>query len=299
MTDRARPGSLRRPRRDSQPESRSGPKLGQNFLVDASAPGRIAEALGPLAGRTVLEIGPGKGALTGALAARAGRVIAVELDPALAAALPARLPGMGVEVLQQDILQLDIGALARRLQTRLPVAGNLPYYITSPILRHLCLHSAGMERAVLMAQREVAERIAAAPGGREYGLLSAMTQLCAEPEILFTLPPQAFSPPPRVHSTVFRLEMRPRFAEFAAAPEGLIVFLERAFAHKRKTLVNNLRAAGYGAEAAAEALRQCGLPAQIRAEAVPLEEMLALLRALQRECPPPKGPERITGAGAE
>lgn len=294
MADRARPGSPHSSRRGSRTGPRSAPRLGQNFLVSTTAPGRIADALGPLAGRTVLEIGPGKGALTGALAARAERVIAVELDPALAAALPGRLPGPEVEVLAQDILGLDIGALARRLNTRLLVAGNLPFYITSPILRHLYLHSASVERAVLMAQREVAERIAAAPGGREYGLLSAMTRLCAEPEILFTLPPQAFSPPPQVHSTVFRLEMRPRFAELAAYPEGLIAFLELAFAHKRKTLANNLRAAGYGAEAVAEALKRCGLPAQIRAEAVPVADMLALLRALQRACPPPE--ERMAGA---
>jgi 16S rRNA (adenine1518-N6/adenine1519-N6)-dimethyltransferase len=160
------------------------------------------------------------------------------------------------------------------------VIGNLPYYITSDIiLRILELHE-HIERAVIMVQREVADRLAAEPGSRDYGLLSATTQLFARVDNLFTLPPGAFSPPPQVHSSVVRLTMAPRLQELQVEEGPFIAFLKLAFAQKRKTLVNNLKER-YDAKAIREALKAAGLRADVRAEAIALEKMAALFRALQ------------------
>ena len=260
--------------------SRHKPKLGQNFLVSPSAPRAIVEALGDLSQATVLEIGPGRGVLTNLLAPRAQQLIAVELDPALAMSLPHSLAGSSIEILCRDILTVDLTELAVQRGVRLQVIGNLPYYISSPILMHLFAHSAVIDRAVLMVQREVAERIVAPPGSSAYGLLSGITQMHAAVENLFTLPPEAFAPPPEVYSTVFRLTMRSRFDELQVEPAGFLRFLRQVFALKRKTLANNLRAAGYSPAVVGGAFKQCAVDAQVRAEALPLEAMACLFRAL-------------------
>lgn len=259
------------------------PKLGQNFLVDESAVERIAAALGEIAGRTVVEIGPGRGAITEALAERAGRLTAIELDHALALQLRVRFDATNVTVAEQDVLRFDFAAAARQAGGKLRVAGNLPYYLTSPILLKLAASHEALELAVLMTQREVADRVTAEPGGREYGLLSATVQMYGPAEQLFTLPPAAFSPPPKVHSTVFRWRFAPRFAELGVEEAGFLRFLRQAFAQKRKTLSNNLRAAGVEPKAAAAALERAGIAALERAEAVPVEALAALWRGLKAE----------------
>jgi 16S rRNA (adenine1518-N6/adenine1519-N6)-dimethyltransferase len=262
------------------------PKLGQNLLVDAQAVQRIVAGLGDLAGRTVVEIGPGRGAITGALAARAGHVLAIELDRDFAAGLrgqfdPERVTSGGVTIVEQNVLQFDFAAAAAEAGGRLRVVGNLPYYITSPILLKLAASHAALDLAVLMVQREVAERVTAVPGSRDYGSLSVTVQMYGPVETLFTLPPSAFSPPPRVHSTVFRWRFAPRFAELGVDENGFLRFLRQAFAQKRKTLSNNLRAAGVAPAAAAAALASAGIAAQARAEAVPVEALAALWHALK------------------
>jgi 16S rRNA (adenine1518-N6/adenine1519-N6)-dimethyltransferase len=255
-------------------------KLGQNFLADANARRRIVEALGDISATTVAEIGPGKAAITEILAQRAGELVAVELDPELAAALRERFSTQAnVRIVEQDILTVDLSAL-RSGESKLMVVGNLPYYITSDILLHLFRHHEAISRAVVMMQREVAERVAAAPGMRDYGLLSATTQMYAQVERLMTLPPGAFSPPPQVHSSVLRLTFAPRFKELGVEAEGFIAFLRKAFAQKRKTLLNNLRAAGYGVAEIAGAADGAGVSVQARAEAVSLEQMASLYRGL-------------------
>jgi 16S rRNA (adenine1518-N6/adenine1519-N6)-dimethyltransferase len=255
---------------------RHKPKFGQNFLVSPTAPGAIVDALGDLSQATVLEIGPGRGALTTILAGRAKRLIAVELDANMAAALSAS----NTEVICQDILELDLTELATRHGVRLLVIGNLPYYISSPIMMHLFAHCTVIDRAVLMTQREVAERITALPGSRDYGLLSATTQMYASVEQLFTLPPEAFAPAPEVYSTVIRLTMQPRFTELELEPQGFLRFLRQIFALKRKTLANNLRASGYSRAAVEAAFLQCRVDSYVRAEALPLEAMACLYRAM-------------------
>lgn len=257
------------------------PKLGQNFLMDDVARHAIADALGDISARTVIEIGPGHGAITSILADRCRRLIAIELDRALAAELRFRFREQPqVEILEADILDVDFAALLPSGEIA-DVVGNLPYYITSEIL--LRLFAAGragvLSRAVVMMQREVADRLAAAPGVRDYGLLSATTQMNARVETLLTLSPTSFSPEPAVFSTVLRLEFAPRFQELGVDPAGFDSFLKTCFAQKRKTLANNLRAAGHAPDTL-HAAWPADIPPLARAESLALEPMAQLYRAL-------------------
>jgi 16S rRNA (adenine1518-N6/adenine1519-N6)-dimethyltransferase len=259
------------------------PKFGQNFLVDDAARHAIVDALGDLTKRTVIEIGPGHGAITEILAGRSHKLIALELDRALAAELTFRFRDQTqVQIIEGDVLKTDLRALVPDGETA-DVIGNLPYYITSDILLQLfAAGSAGLiARAVLMMQREVADRVSAAPGVRDYGLLSATAQMNARVENLFTLPPYAFSPPPEVYSTVLRLEFAPRFAELGVDAAGFDSFLKQCFAQKRKTLQNNLRAAGHSAEELSTAW-PASIPPQARAESLALEPMAELYRSLSK-----------------
>jgi 16S rRNA (adenine1518-N6/adenine1519-N6)-dimethyltransferase len=260
----------------------SKPKLGQNLLVDAQAAQRIVAALGDLSGRTVVEIGPGRGAITGMLAGRAGHVVAVELDREMAAGLRCQFAPDRVTVAEQDVLQFNFAAAAAQAGQRMRVAGNLPYYITSPILLKLAACHSALDVAVLMVQREVAGRVTAEPGSRDFGLLSATVQLYGPVEQLFTLPPAAFSPPPTVHSSVFRWRFAPRFVELGVEEAGFLRFLRQAFAQKRKTLSNNLRAAGVAPAVAQLALAEAGIDQKIRAEALPIEALASLWRELKQ-----------------
>lgn len=279
-------------RSTAERQTRHKPKLGQNFLIDHSAARRIVEALGDISNRTVLEIGPGEGVLTDLLVARAKKVIGVELDRVLAAQLRMRYATRNnVEILESDFVTVEFPSMLGRrpgplhdLRPTKPetvdIVGNIPYYVTSDIvLRILALHQS-VERAVIMVQREVADRISAAPGSRDYGLLSATAQLYARVENLFTLPPEAFNPPPDVHSSVLRLTMAPRLEELQIEEEPFIRFLKLAFAQKRKTLANNLKGA-YSDVSIKSGLKSAGLRTDVRAEAVPLEKMAALSGALQ------------------
>lgn len=257
------------------------PKLGQNFLVDEEACRRIADAIGDATKRIVVEIGPGHGAITELLVKKCMRLHCIEFDPALARELEFRFRNDAhVSIHHADILSTDLSTMLEK-PGPLDVVGNLPYYITSDIL--LLLFAAAragvVSRAVVMMQREVAERIVAGPGSSEYGALSAATQMHAQVTNLFTLPPSAFSPAPDVYSTVLRLEFAPRFAELGIDFEGFNRFLRASFAQKRKTLSNNLRAAGYMATQLAAVWPE-SIGAQARSEAVPLEAMAELYRAL-------------------
>jgi 16S rRNA (adenine1518-N6/adenine1519-N6)-dimethyltransferase len=269
------------------------PRLGQNFLADRRARDKIVDALGEVSDRLVVEIGPGKGALTERLAERAGRLIAIELDCMLATELRykySRYPS--VEILEGDVLTIDFRTVLHRTigplndlrpikPSRARVVGNLPYYITSDILLRLFEFHDQFDVIVIMVQREVADRIAAQPGSRDYGLLSATAQLYCSVENLFTLPPGAFSPPPKVHSSVLRLNVAPRFEELEVAPGAFIAFLKSAFAMKRKTLVNNLKES-YPPDRIKAVLAAAALRADVRAEAVGLEKMAGVFRELQK-----------------
>ncbi len=268
------------------------PKLGQHFLASESAAQRIVEALGEVSQTTVLEIGPGRGAITGLLARKTRRLIAVELDRVLAAQLRMKFSAQpSVEIIEGDILKIELdtvfgpkpGSLRPGL-TFAPepasVIGNLPYYITSDILLRLLEYHRYFSMIVIMVQKEVADRLAAAPGNRDYGLLSATAQLYGRVEKLFTLPPGAFSPPPKVHSTVVRLTVRPRLDALQVSETGFIPFLKLCFGQKRKTLWNNLKTR-YDQDVLRAALAKSGVKPTVRAEALPLEKTAAVFRALQ------------------
>lgn len=267
------------------------PKLGQNYLADASAATRIVDALGDISQSTVLEIGPGRGALTSLLAKRARRLIAIEVDRVLAAQLRMAFAlATNVEIIEADILSIDFHSLfgpkpgtARPgmeiTPERARVVGNIPYYITSDILLRLFEDSQYFDTIVLMLQSEVADRLAVKAGSSEYGLLSATAQLYATVQKLFTLPPGAFSPPPKVHSTVVRLSMAPRFEALRVPEQEFVNFLKVSFAQKRKTLWNNLKSR-YRPEALKSALNKAGIKPEVRAEALSLDKSAALFRAL-------------------
>lgn len=246
-------------------------KLGQHFLADPRVKQRIVDALRLTRDDLVVEIGAGRGAMTGLLAERAGRVVAIEIDPELAAGLREESLER-VEVVEGDILTVPLA------YPRMRIFGNLPYYITSPILMRLFEHSSQIDEIVVMVQREVAERIAAVPGTRDYGLLSVTAQYYTRPQMLFRIPPGAFRPPPRVDSALVRMTVGKRVP---VDDEGGFFRLARAaFQHKRKTLVNNLKSA-YGTERASAALLKCGLALKVRAEELRVEDFAVLASALR------------------
>jgi 16S rRNA (adenine1518-N6/adenine1519-N6)-dimethyltransferase len=281
------------PKAVSARRPKTKPKLGQHFLVSEDAASRIVDALGDLSQSTVLEIGPGRGMLTSLLAKRARRLIAVELDRVLAAQLRLKF-GMArnVEVIEADILAIDFDSLfGPKPGLSQPgfeikpqpakVVGNLPYYITSDILLRLFEFSKYFEGIVIMVQREVADRIAAEPGGRDYGILSATAQLHARVEKLFTLPPEAFDPPPQVHSTVLRLTIDPQQEKLGVSGDGFVKFLRLSFGQKRKTLWNNLKGE-YPSVALKSALAQAKVKPTSRAETLTLEESASVYHALRK-----------------
>src|SRR5947209_3048832 len=267
------------------------PKLGQNFLADVGAAEQIVDALGDVSNSVVVEIGPGKGALTQVLARRAHRLIAVELDRMMSTELRFKYRMQPqVEIIEADVLKLDFRTVLNRTigplndlrplkPSRARVVGNLPYYITSDILLRLFEFHEQFDVIVIMVQREVADRIAAKPGSRDYGLLSATAQLYSQVEKLFTLAPGAFAPPPKVHSTVLRMAIAPRFNELGVAPQEFIEFLKLAFAMKRKTLLNNLKKR-YAEEQIRSVLKQAGVRVDARAEAIPLEKTAVVFKVL-------------------
>jgi 16S rRNA (adenine1518-N6/adenine1519-N6)-dimethyltransferase len=271
--------------------SKRKPKLGQNFLTDPGATKQIVDALGDISQSTVVEIGPGRGALTRALALRAGHLIAVELDRVLAAQLRMQYSTLGtVEIIEADVLTVDFPTmlgirtgplrdLRPTARSKAKVVGNLPYYITSDILLRLFSFHEVISTMVVMVQLEVADRIAAKPGSSDYGLLSATAQLYTRVEKLFTLPPTAFTPPPKVHSAVLRLTVEPKLPQLEVEESGFIEFLKLSFGQKRKTLVNNLRAR-YEPEQIKRAMKTANVKPDARSEAISLEKMAALFKAL-------------------
>jgi 16S rRNA (adenine1518-N6/adenine1519-N6)-dimethyltransferase len=281
-----------------KPIGHSKAPLGQNFLNDPSAARKIVDALGEIGAATVIEIGPGRGMLTDLLAPRAGRLIAIELDRVLAAQLRMRYATLSnVEVIEANVLTVDFANVIRRRPgpllnqgphapldetlAKAHVVGNLPYYITSDILLHLFRFHAYLDTIVIMVQREVAERIAARPGSRDYGLLSATAQLYGKVEMLFTLPPGAFAPAPKVHSTVLRMTVSPELGALHVEEAPFVEFLKLIFGQKRKTLFNNLRERHEPA-AIKQALQGARVRPDVRAEAIDLKHTAEIFRRLTR-----------------
>jgi 16S rRNA (adenine1518-N6/adenine1519-N6)-dimethyltransferase len=213
-----------------------GRRLGQHFLVRETILKRIAEAACPEKTPIVIEIGPGRGALTSHLLARAERVVAIEIDPVLVQYLRAKFrDDPRLILVEADVLKTDLTQWGTAV-----VAGNLPYYITSPILEQTLRLAQNLIRAVFLLQKEVAERLVAHPGTRDYGYLTVQTQLLSTPELLFTVPAAAFRPPPKVDSAVVCLapNAAPQFPDLDRT--AFLKFVGRCFHQKRKTIRNNL-----------------------------------------------------------
>jgi 16S rRNA (adenine1518-N6/adenine1519-N6)-dimethyltransferase len=242
-------------------------RWGQNFLVDPAAAKRIVAAAEISPGESVLEIGPGDGALTRRIASAEARLLAVEIDPLRAAALLRELGGLErVQVVQGDILSRPIAAwlAAHGLEAPAVVIGNLPYNAATPILSRAVQEREAVSRIVATVQREVAERLTARAGGGAYGFLSVRAGLYADAEILFDLPPGAFRPRPRVTSSVVRIVPKPPAGGPEAAQRALAI-ASLGFRFRRKTLPNALASLG-GRERWAAALAALGRPATTRAE---------------------------------
>ncbi|HTO12620.1 MAG TPA: 16S rRNA (adenine(1518)-N(6)/adenine(1519)-N(6))-dimethyltransferase RsmA [Candidatus Binatia bacterium] len=253
--------------------------LGQHFLRDAGIARAIVDLLAPTASDLVVEIGPGEGALTGELARRSGRLIALEVDTALLERLRRRLPG--VEVLQADARTWDYGLLTRPPGGRVLVVGNLPYSVGKPIVAALLEARAAIDVMVLMLQREVAERLAAPPGSRVYGALSVLTQAVCDVELALRVPPGAFRPPPQVESAVVRITPRAAPRVPPALETRFREVVRAAFSSRRKTLANAL-AGGLGVTlgVAREAAATGGVDPARRAETLSIEEFVALTARL-------------------
>jgi len=273
-------------------------RLGQHFLASAAWRERIARlVLGALdapadakirapqaasQGSSLwVEIGAGHGEMTCLLARHVERLIAIELDPRLLPRLREQTaPIPNVKVIAGDVLALDLDALTGAESFR--VYGNLPYYITSPIVHRLLEHADRLEAAFLVVQLEVAARMTARPGSRDYGYFSAFTQFYSKAEILLRIPPGAFQPPPKVSSALVVLEVPGKRAQLGIKDEaGFLKFLKICFAHKRKTLRNNL-CSMMPQERAMLLLRECGIAASARAEEIGLAQFGQLFGAAKR-----------------
>ncbi len=216
--------------------------FGQHFLHDRDVLARIVQAIHPQRGQTVVEIGPGGGALTLPLLDRTGHLIAIELDRDLHQPLRQRATAHGtLELIEANVLDVDFTALAARSGKPLRVVGNLPYYLSSPILFHCLAHAPAIRDMTFLLQKEVVERIVAAPGSKTYGRLSVMLQLACHAEALLEVPPSAFTPPPRVDSALVRLLPRPGSELPVVDPAALAGIVRAAFGQRRKTLANALK----------------------------------------------------------
>ncbi|WP_373044293.1 16S rRNA (adenine(1518)-N(6)/adenine(1519)-N(6))-dimethyltransferase RsmA [Vulgatibacter sp.] len=254
---------------------------GQNFLGDDYHLSSIADAASVGKGAAVVELGAGLGHLTRHLAAAGAHVIAVERDRDLVPIVRSEMEGLDVEVREANAATVDLCAMAQEQGCKLTVVGNLPYHLSTEILFHVEAQRACIDRAVFLLQKEVTERIAAAPGGKSYGILSVLLQLHADVDVPHHVPAGAFTPPPDVESAVVRLVFReaPR-----ADPGDETLFrkvVKAAFAQRRKTLGNALKSARLvEPEALAAAFASTGIDPGRRAETLSVEEFAALTRTL-------------------
>ena len=270
------------PRRDGRPGyalPRPRKRLGQHFLADRAILERIADALGITATDTVVEIGPGRGALTDLLCERARRVVAIELDRDLVPYLRDRYAGKGnVEIIERDVLEIRLGDVAGGPYL---LAGNVPYYITTPILFH-ALEPPRPLRAVYLVQREVAERVVAPPGSKTYGALSVNVQGFAHAELVGRVPPGAFRPPPAVESAILRVIPREDPVVPDESADAFRTLVQEAFSLRRKQLRRVVRTVeSLDAQAAEAVLQRASLDPEARPETLSPADFARLLLALR------------------
>jgi 16S rRNA (adenine1518-N6/adenine1519-N6)-dimethyltransferase len=270
---------MRGQRRSAPPRARR--RFGQHFLVDEAILRKVVEAFGPRSGEAILEIGPGRGALTAEILRSVERIAAVEIDRDLAALLRGRFGPGRLVLLEENVLTLPLAAIAPALgfapATRLAVVGNLPYNVSKPIALKLVEERSSVGRSILMFQREVADRLTARPGSKAYGPLTLLVGFAYEVSRLFDVPPRAFRPRPEVHSTVTSWVTRPERQSSAIMATPIKACLAACFAHRRRTLANNLRAAlPGGEEQSRQLLNDTGLDGSLRAEQLQPEAFVEL-----------------------
>jgi len=257
--------------------------LGQHFLTDRNILNKVIETAGLDKGDIVLEVGSGLGMMTLVLAGQAKRVIAVEIDPRLTEILKEKTTDRpNVEVLQKDILEVDFHRLCEREGQRLKVVGNLPYRISTPLLFRFIDSKETLSSLTLMLQREVAVRMTAAPGGKDYGLLSVFTQVVSDPSICFFVKPSAFFPPPRVDSAVIRAVWKNKPVVSDQDMGWFKRVVKGCFGYRRKTLINGLKHSGLSSPETAERMGRAGIDPQRRPETLTIEEFARLAAALKR-----------------
>jgi 16S rRNA (adenine1518-N6/adenine1519-N6)-dimethyltransferase len=257
--------------------------LGQHFLTSRHIIDRIIAVIDPHQDELIVEVGPGKGVLTFPLAARCGRLVAIEKDPGFIPELLEKKPE-NVVILERDVLEIDLPGLLVSQPgpwAAFKVAGNLPYSISSPFLFKLIDGPGPLARGVFLLQKEVAERVAAGPGSKKRAPMSVLFDLNFRVRIHFTLPPGAFSPPPRVHSALVSLDRREAPLFVVEDRDGFRRFLRAAFAERRKTLANNLKRSGLSAEAIGRALAAVSLDDTIRAEEIDTARFVELFKLLR------------------
>lgn len=258
---------------------RASKRLGQNFLIDSSVVQRIVDAAEIAAGDEVLEIGPGIGTLTQGILEAGANVTAVELDKKLPAVLEKTLEGYeNFKLIQGDILKVDVEKI---MPPNFKVVANLPYYITTQILLTLLEKKLPVTKIVTMVQKEVAERMTAAPNSKIYGAMSVAVQFRADVQIAFEVPPSAFLPRPEVTSAVVVCNVRE--SPFKVSDEEFFIKVVRAaFGQRRKTLVNSLVGAGFNREKILAALEIANIPPNLRAENLSVADFANLANALQK-----------------
>lgn len=262
-------------------------QLGQNFLQDLPSAEMLVQKAGIAADDIVLEIGPGLGTFTVALGKAAGKVIAVEKDAELIPLLTMQLVDCGlkekVRVEEADILRFNMADVFEMLPQKVVVAGNLPYNISSQVLVKLIENRRYIKKAVLMFQKELADRIMAPPGKKDYGRISAMLQYCAAVKPLAVLKPQSFLPPPKIDSTVVLIDFMEELPYPAHSEQWLFRVIKGSFGNRRKTLKNSLSAGGLGltASEAGRLLEQSGIDPERRAETLSPAEFVTLSIAVQ------------------
>jgi len=270
---------------------KSKKSLGQHFLTDHLIARQIIESVSPRAEDVIIEIGPGTGALTAMLARRSGHVVAIEIDASLVEELRRTVSVRNLSIVNADVLKLDWPQTIEDARSRIPgaalararVVANLPYYISTPIIERLLSPGRGLFDMTLMLQREVADRIVSEPGNRAYGYLSVMVQYYALASKLFDVPPSAFTPSPKVWSAVIRLVVREGPAVEVADEAMFFALVRAAFAQRRKTIRNNLKAAATALEfrgPVESALEAASIDPRRRAETLSLIEFAELFKQL-------------------
>lgn len=253
---------------------RMSKKLGQNFLIDEHVVRNIVEAANLTPGDAVLEIGPGIGTLTQGLAEAGGQVTAVEIDRRLIEVLRKTLEGYeNIKIVHGDILRIDVAKEV--MAPRYKVVANLPYYITTPIIMGLLEARMPIDVLVTMVQKEVAERMVAVPGTKDYGSLSVAVQYYTQPEIMFLVPPASFIPPPAVDSAVIRCTVREK-PPVEVNERVFFRVVKAAFAQRRKTLSNTLKTTGVPADILRVILEKAGIDGTRRGETLSLQEFAAI-----------------------